>query len=341
MGQGITPDPLFMRIILIHILFFLLFSNFILKAQLNLVPNGSFELKDTCPTYLGQLPFISHFWDKSDQTTELFDKCGNYLTKIPQNWSGTQQSIHGNSYGGFILYRDFNTPLTYCEYIQTSLLTPLTDNYKYCLSFDYSIAEFPSLDFYNIPYIPIKIGMHFTDTPLYRVPDSNGYLQPYNFSPTIYTNTAPFEDTINWIHIDEFFYAPNKSKYLTFGFFKVDSSDVKTAIYLYIDDIKLYYCGPDTTQPPIVDSLIIPNIFTPNADGYNDKFEYKNQEHWNFETQVFNRWGDLVFENKSSENWDGYYKGNKVSAGVYFYIIKAQAIRTGEVRVYKGHVTVM
>lgn len=70
-------------------------------------------------------------------------------------------------------------------------------------------------------------------------------------------------------------------------------------------------------------NLGLANIFTPNGDGKNDFYHFKNiliDELINF--QIFNRWGELVFETKSlSDQWDGSYKGRELPTDVYTYQI--------------------
>lgn len=65
----------------------------------------------------------------------------------------------------------------------------------------------------------------------------------------------------------------------------------------------------------------IPNVFTPNNDGYNDILLAKTSalvERVDF--KLFNRNGLLLFSTEEPRlNWDGSYKGNIVSPGVYFY----------------------
>ncbi len=68
----------------------------------------------------------------------------------------------------------------------------------------------------------------------------------------------------------------------------------------------------------------LPNIFTPNNDGYNDVYTSINPNGYvkNVNMQIFNRWGMLVYETNDPDiNWDGrYYKNNNiVSSGVYYY----------------------
>lgn len=79
------------------------------------------------------------------------------------------------------------------------------------------------------------------------------------------------------------------------------------------------------TEPPIVieiKPLVIPNVFTPNNDGLNDKFVIKNIENWKVQLTVYNRWGNKVYENN---NYDNEWDGSKLPAGVYFYFIVANA----------------
>lgn len=68
----------------------------------------------------------------------------------------------------------------------------------------------------------------------------------------------------------------------------------------------------------------IPNVFTPNSDGFNDylvPFPYTSVER--IDLKIFNRWGTLVYETSDPAiNWDGKNKDTdqECSEGVYFYI---------------------
>ncbi len=69
----------------------------------------------------------------------------------------------------------------------------------------------------------------------------------------------------------------------------------------------------------------IPNAFTPNGDGLNDVFRIvglppENITEFNF--QIFNRWGEVVFSTKNIEEaWDGTLKGGDCMEGVYVWAI--------------------
>jgi gliding motility-associated-like protein len=76
-------------------------------------------------------------------------------------------------------------------------------------------------------------------------------------------------------------------------------------------------------QDDAVDCITIPNAFTPNSDGVNDTWLIDNIELFPWALiQVFNRWGQLVFEGKGGgEPWDGTWNNNIVPTGSYVYTV--------------------
>lgn len=69
--------------------------------------------------------------------------------------------------------------------------------------------------------------------------------------------------------------------------------------------------------------LFIPNMFTPNNDGTNDKWEILGARLYkNMKVEVYNRWGDKVFTSDGyDEPWDGTVNNSYLPMGGYFYII--------------------
>jgi gliding motility-associated-like protein len=70
--------------------------------------------------------------------------------------------------------------------------------------------------------------------------------------------------------------------------------------------------------------IIIPNIFSPNKDLTNDKFIIYGIND-RFEIKIYNRWGNIVFEeNPYNNSWNGINMNGKIlSEGQYFYILKS------------------
>jgi gliding motility-associated-like protein len=80
-----------------------------------------------------------------------------------------------------------------------------------------------------------------------------------------------------------------------------------------------------SSAPPIRSSLHVPNAWSPNNDGHNDKLfplTINIKELYYF--RVFNRWGQLMFEtNKLGEGWDGIYNGKAQVQDVYTWTVEA------------------
>lgn len=80
-------------------------------------------------------------------------------------------------------------------------------------------------------------------------------------------------------------------------------------------------------------AIFIPNVFSPNEDGNNDRFEIKafaNSVRSINSFRIFNRWGDQVFSGDHiligdlSRFWDGKSNGRIVPDGVYTFIIEIE-----------------
>ena len=89
----------------------------------------------------------------------------------------------------------------------------------------------------------------------------------------------------------------------------------------------------DTLVVPVnvVEGLIVPNVFTPNNDGWNDVFDVRTSDVSLFNLEIYNRWGNVVFENSSPLiSWDGTTNaGVEAAAGTYFYVISKAEMNTG------------
>ena len=72
--------------------------------------------------------------------------------------------------------------------------------------------------------------------------------------------------------------------------------------------------------------LYIPNGFTPNGDGINDQWSVEGfNEGRAFELEVYNRWGELMFESSRMDaEWNGLMpNSNKYAPNTtYVYVIR-------------------
>jgi gliding motility-associated-like protein len=84
---------------------------------------------------------------------------------------------------------------------------------------------------------------------------------------------------------------------------------------------------------------VIPNTFTPNADGINDHWDITYLSSYpDNHVQVFTRTGQLVFESRGyARPWDGSYKGKLLPTDTYYYIIEPGSGR----KPVSGYVTIV
>jgi gliding motility-associated-like protein len=94
-------------------------------------------------------------------------------------------------------------------------------------------------------------------------------------------------------------------------------------------------------------AIYIPNIFSPNGDGSNDRF-YVFAKAGTIDTiedfQVYSRWGEPLFERKNippnnpEYGWDGMFRGQMMNSGVFTYFAKVK-FTDGRVELFKGDIT--
>jgi gliding motility-associated-like protein len=102
----------------------------------------------------------------------------------------------------------------------------------------------------------------------------------------------------------------------------------------YIDTV-------DITLSECDQCIVIPNAFSPNSDGKNDKFKpLVTCPIDGFEMSIYNRWGNKVFTTTNAdEGWDGTYKGVVSEMGTYVYILEYRSASTFRTNTIKGNVT--
>jgi gliding motility-associated-like protein len=99
-------------------------------------------------------------------------------------------------------------------------------------------------------------------------------------------------------------------------------------------------------------SIIFPNAFTPNEDGTNDGYYIPGSLNNDiffpyasgvveYKFQIFNRWGELIFETDDfKQGWNGYYRGKICQIGVYVWKAYVK-LNNGKVFNLTGDVTLL
>ncbi|MFZ5553989.1 MAG: PKD domain-containing protein [Bacteroidota bacterium] len=88
-------------------------------------------------------------------------------------------------------------------------------------------------------------------------------------------------------------------------------------------------------------SFYCPNAFTPNGGDLNELFMSKGVGISTFSMQIFNRWGELIFESTDiNKGWDGTYMGKEAAIDVYIWKVRLTAT-DGIPYDFIGHVTLI
>ncbi|MDZ4680293.1 MAG: gliding motility-associated C-terminal domain-containing protein [Saprospiraceae bacterium] len=94
--------------------------------------------------------------------------------------------------------------------------------------------------------------------------------------------------------------------------------------------------------------VYIPNVFSPNSDGINDRFFLQDGGDVTavLQMRIFDRWGGMVFEqynflpNNSALGWDGRFRGKPASEGAYAWFA-ALVFRDGKQELFSGTLTLV
>ncbi len=249
------------------------FSCFVLvvKAQINLLYNGSFEQHTNCPDNFDHIRY-ANYWDAldtnyiwgdsvfstlEDQYAEYINICGTGPASAPLNGSFYHYPRTGNGMIQSAIFNDYAyafTGLDYFNYVQGRLAAHLIAGKSYCVTF-FVVKEQGSQ--YSID----KIGAYLDDG-MIDTTHKPAALQS-QYTPQI-VDTAIIYDTLNWTKIQGSFVANGTEKFITIGMF-FDTGHVRHIDNYYstshygaylIDDVSVIasdakaYAGRDTLIMP-------------------------------------------------------------------------------------------
>jgi OOP family OmpA-OmpF porin len=283
-------------------------------SQDNLVPNPSFEQYDTCPDNAGQIEYaIPWTIPLKTNTPDFFNSCNTGNFSVPSNFAGYEFARTGEAYAeiGTDVFNPIN-PLSdsHREYIQIELLRKLVAGTSYCIKFYVSACD-------SANYISDNIGIYFSQNEIHDT--VTPYESPLPYVPQ-FENSAHLDKRHGWTEVLGKFNALGDERFIVIGNFRDHNSTNSTytgwsvgnihfVAQYYIDDISICQCDSD--------SIIMPNVFTPNGDQINDLFIPREKHNIRLGMlKIFNRWGMEVFEtNNIYDGWDG----DNCSEGVYYW----------------------
>lgn len=131
---------------------------------------------------------------------------------------------------------------------------------------------------------------------------------------------------------------------------KIELMPLETATYSVTIFDELTQCSATDQVQVRIDkqrNVYVPNAFSPNADGHNDRFTvFSGGDVEVVNTfRVFDRYGALVYEmkdmktNDTEMGWDGTFNGENLNSGVYVWIAEVTFI-DGWKEMYRGDVTI-
>ncbi len=96
-------------------------------------------------------------------------------------------------------------------------------------------------------------------------------------------------------------------------------------------------------------SVYVPNVFSPNDDGFNDFFTLFADDSQVVRIRrlaIFDRWGNQVFERQNfqpgiaTQGWDGRFRGELMDPAVFVYYAEVELI-DGRIELFSGDVTLV
>lgn len=154
-------------------------------------------------------------------------------------------------------------------------------------------------------------------------------------TPTNFINGSIDASRYTWSFGD------GKGSTLTNPIHQFTTSGINTVCLIAVNDLN---CADTVCQPVqsiVVAALDVPNAFTPNGDGVNDKVFVRGFGIVKMNFRIYNRWGQLVFQSTDPAiGWDGIFKGRIQPMDAFGYILDVE-FNTGERVTKKGDITLL
>ena len=304
---------------ILYIIFLLVATNIV--AQVNLVPNSSFEAYDTCPYNGSQIYFSVPWKGVTTNSTDYYNVCAVPASNcsIPSDGAGWQYARTGVAYAGLYAVNGFG--LDYREYLQVKLDSTLELDSCYFVEFYCNL--------HNKSYFSInKLGAYLSNTAVSAVgPSTWGLVLQY--TPQIVSHTF-LTDTLNWMQIAGYYHAIGGEKYITIGNFDLDnpSDTLHTGYgtaypYYLIDDVTVKkISGCDTVGVGIqkYNNDLSFNL-SPNPNDGNMILKYSTKPNSKAEMKIYDVTGRLINSYKLTEGDNNTLKisEDELQNGIYFY----------------------
>lgn len=239
-------------------------------AQINLVPNPSFENYTSCPHYPpdGNINrafpwFQPNIAYNSSDFLHTCDTIDTYMS-VPTNYFGFQSPINGSGYAGIAcLFPPVPNDLGR-EFLEVELSEILKAGFMYNVSFYVSLGD-------SSQYACNNIGVYFSDTIIFYDPFLTSIL---SLNPFHVFESNVVINSLGWHLVSGTYTASGGEKYLMVGNFKPDTATVfqltgfgvRPVAYYYFDDFNVSLDSSTSVEElNIRDVIISPN---PSSDAF-------------------------------------------------------------------------
>jgi OOP family OmpA-OmpF porin len=285
-------------------------------AQINLVPNSSFENYFNLNANGNLVENFIYNWYGGRGYLHV-NRSDPYYS-VPANGFGYQYPHTGNAYCGIYTYLKNSYPIRH--YIQTRLMDTLTAGKKYRVAFYVSLGD--TLHAFNN-----SIGAYFATDSLYTVNNS-----VIDATPQIINNyTNDLDNKTEWTLVCDTFVASGGESWITIGNFLNDSLSLVTPLdsicsqplgwgcgsYYYIDDVSVTLIEETgLVNKKLNDFSIFPN---PNYGTF--KLLLKGTLTKSYILSITDLYGNQL-DNIEIINSTTEYENARLKNGLYFYTIR-------------------
>lgn len=267
------------------------------SAQINLVPNPSFEDTIYCPYDISEILACAN-WLNFGNTPDYFNACSDFQAQLPNTVFGEQNANSGFAMAGLIVYA--NPQLSsgiYREFIGCQLIQPLSIGQKYYLSLFINFTK-------DRPHRAIAsnhLGINFSTI------QYDSCCPPLSINSAVIDLDTIYSDTVNWYKISGSFIADSQYVFLGIGNYfdnsntdtiQIDSDTSQLSLYSYyfIDDVcvstdSLY--NETWTETKKVESKVFK--FFPNPT---DRYLFCRGIDSGYNISVYNLFGTLIYTNQ-------------------------------------------
>jgi gliding motility-associated-like protein len=323
-AQGLVPMKIYSTVVCMLVCA-------IAHAQLS---NGSFELISSMPNGLGQWQRATGWSNagSASSTPDLLHYDAVNACDLPETSAGFVDSFDGDAVMGMAICGRAGENER--EYISTQLSAPMVVGKPYAIGFRMTNGQHGSTSQAGLAVD--DIGFYFSVEQVTQ----NGS-SPIERLPQLKIESVVY--SAEWQTYIFTFYPQEPYRYLTFGLFG-DDSDKNIQVlrgsnpsiaYYFVDYFTVEplfgdYAEVDGEREPIADNVptsgerefFIPNTFTPNSDGNNDRFLPVAASDGEWMIDIFSSWGDRLYtSNQFTSGWDGTFQSLACSPGGYVWQI--------------------